>query len=120
MSAVSAAESCRVAVIGAGASGLCCALSAGEDVLVLEAGPKPGRKLLATGGGRCNMTSLDLDPGRYMGDSALSGELLSRWTPRRLTDRVRSLGLFTRADGEGRVYPSSMRAAGVLEEEREQ
>lgn len=115
MSAVSAAESCRVAVIGAGASGLCCALSAGEDVLVLEASPKPGRKLLATGGGRCNMTSLTLDPGRYMGDSALSGELLSRWTPRRLTDRFRSLGLFTRADGEGRVYPYSMRAAGVLE-----
>lgn len=112
---VGGVESCRVAVIGAGASGLCCALSAGEGVLVLEAAQKPGKKLLATGGGRCNMTSLRLDPGRYMGDGALSMELLRRWTPRRLTDRFHELGLFTRADSEGRVYPYSMRAAGVLD-----
>ncbi len=56
-------SSCSVLVIGAGPAGLAAALAAacaGRSVLVLEKNDRPGRKLLLTGGGRCNLT----DPGR--------------------------------------------------------
>ncbi len=54
-----------VVIIGAGASGLMCAIHAGRrglKVLVLEKGPKPGLKILVSGGGRCNFTNLWADP----------------------------------------------------------
>lgn len=54
-----------VVVVGAGASGLMCAIHAGRrglKVLVLEKGPKPGLKILVSGGGRCNFTNLWADP----------------------------------------------------------
>lgn len=52
-------------VVGGGASGLLCAISAGRRgrrVLVLEKGPKVGLKILVSGGGRCNFTNLHADP----------------------------------------------------------
>ncbi len=54
-----------VVIIGAGASGLLCAIEAarrGRRVLLLEKGRKPGRKILIAGGGRCNFTNLLTDP----------------------------------------------------------
>ncbi|WOJ98085.1 NAD(P)/FAD-dependent oxidoreductase [Congregibacter brevis] len=54
-----------VVVVGGGASGLMCAISAGYRglrVLVLEQGPKVGLKILVSGGGRCNFTNLFADP----------------------------------------------------------
>ncbi|MDP5069562.1 MAG: NAD(P)/FAD-dependent oxidoreductase, partial [Congregibacter sp.] len=54
-----------VIIVGAGASGLMCAISAGyrgRKVLVLEQGPKVGLKILVSGGGRCNFTNVFADP----------------------------------------------------------
>ncbi|MAJ04821.1 MAG: aminoacetone oxidase family FAD-binding enzyme [Marinovum sp.] len=54
-----------VVIVGAGASGLMCAIHAGRRglrVLVLEKGPKPGLKILVSGGGRCNFTNLWAEP----------------------------------------------------------
>ena len=54
-----------VVVIGAGASGLMCAIHAGRrglKVLLLEKGPKPGLKILVSGGGRCNFTNMWAEP----------------------------------------------------------
>lgn len=106
---------CRVAVIGAGASGLACACMAAKrgGVLLLEGNSKAGRKLLATGNGRCNLTNLYISPAAYHGDTGPGGELLSRWPAGRLTGAFGRLGVMTRADGEGRVYPNSMQAACV-------
>ncbi len=57
----------KVLILGGGASGLMAALSAAQDerntVTVLERQSRVGRKLLATGNGRCNLTNLDLIPG---------------------------------------------------------
>ena len=50
----------KTIVIGAGAAGLCCAgflARAGMPALVLERGPRPARKVLVTGKGRCNVTN---------------------------------------------------------------
>ena len=52
----------RVLIIGGGPSGMMAAISAaraGAQTTLLEAGPKPGRKLLLTGNGRCNLTNLN-------------------------------------------------------------
>ncbi len=105
---------CRVAVIGAGASGLCCAYKAAKNggVVLLDGNDRPGRKLSATGNGRCNMTNLNISPEFYRGDPGLS-ELISVWPAQRVIGEFQRLGLMTRADGEGRVYPNSLQAAAV-------
>lgn len=57
-----------VIVVGAGAAGLMCAIEAakrGRRVLVLERSNKPGKKILMSGGGRCNFTNLHIDPSCY-------------------------------------------------------
>ena len=69
-------------VIGAGAAGLMCAMTAakrGRRVLLLERSNKPGKKILMSGGGRCNFTNLHVAPDRFLSSnphfckSALSG-----------------------------------------------
>jgi predicted Rossmann fold flavoprotein len=58
-----------VIVIGAGASGLMCALTAaqrGRSVLVLEGSNKAGKKILMSGGGRCNFTNIEVDSTNYI------------------------------------------------------
>ena len=61
----------KVLIIGGGASGLMAALSAAEDgsnrVMLLERQGRVGRKLLATGNGRCNLTNLGADASHYHG-----------------------------------------------------
>ncbi|EOD3493191.1 NAD(P)/FAD-dependent oxidoreductase [Cronobacter malonaticus] len=56
-------------IVGAGAAGLFCAALAGQAgrrVLVLDNGKKPGRKILMSGGGRCNFTNLYVEPAAYL------------------------------------------------------
>ncbi|MFP1953026.1 NAD(P)/FAD-dependent oxidoreductase [Lonsdalea quercina] len=62
-------EQYDVVVIGAGAAGLFCAAQAGQKglrVLLVDNGKKPGRKILMSGGGRCNFTNLYAEPGAYL------------------------------------------------------
>ncbi|MBT9431821.1 NAD(P)/FAD-dependent oxidoreductase [Candidatus Sodalis endolongispinus] len=63
------AEKFEVVVIGAGAAGMFCAAQAGQSgrrVLLLDNGKKPGRKILMSGGGRCNFTNLYIEPAAYL------------------------------------------------------
>jgi len=58
-----------VIIIGAGAAGLMCAITAGQRgrrVLVLEKSNKPGKKILMSGGGRCNFTNMYTEPANYL------------------------------------------------------
>lgn len=62
-------EKFDVIVVGAGAAGLFCAAQAGQrglKVLVLDNGKKAGRKILMSGGGRCNFTNLYTEPAAYL------------------------------------------------------
>lgn len=59
----------QVIIIGAGAAGLMCALTAGyrgRDVLLLDNAKQLGRKILISGGGRCNFTNQNIEPGAYL------------------------------------------------------
>ena len=109
---------CKAAVIGAGASGLMAAATAARilgkgKILVVEGSPKPGRKLLATGNGRCNLTNLSIQPQYYHGDTLPPG-LFAHYSSQRIIEEFRQLGLLTQTDPQGRVYPHSLQAAAVV------
>jgi len=71
-------------IIGAGAAGLMCAITAakrGRSVLVLERSNKPGKKILMSGGGRCNFTNLHVTPDRFISANPhFCKSALSRYT----------------------------------------
>ena len=109
-----------VAVIGAGASGLtaaieCARLIGGENVVLLEKQKRPGRKLLATGSGRCNITNSNISAGRYHGDEAVIRSVLSDFTAQDMSEFLASLGVLIREDDEGRCYPYSNQASTILD-----
>ncbi len=65
----SAVRSTEVIIIGAGAAGLMCALTAagrGRQVLLLDHANKPGKKILMSGGGRCNFTNMYTEPANFL------------------------------------------------------
>jgi len=74
-----------VIIIGAGAAGLMCAIEAGKRgrrVLVLDHANKVGKKILMSGGGRCNFTNYYIDPTRYISHNPhFLKSALSRYTP---------------------------------------
>ena len=110
----------KVLILGGGASGLMAALSAAQDeqntVTVLERQSRVGRKLLATGNGRCNLTNLDLSPVHYHGqDAGFARAALSRFDGTATLDFFHALGLLTTAEPSGRVYPLSDQSNSVVD-----
>lgn len=81
-----------VIIIGAGASGLMCAIEAGKrgrSVLLLEGANKPGKKILMSGGGRCNFTNLGIHPDAYISHNPhFCKSALSRYTQWNFIDMV--------------------------------
>ena len=110
----------QILVLGGGAAGLAAALAAAQAapaaaVTVLERSPKVGKKLLATGNGRCNLDNTGIAPERYFtADPAALRPLLDAVNSADPLGWFRTLGLYTRTDEAGRVYPYSNQAADVL------
>ena len=105
-----------VIVIGGGAAGLTAALSAsgqGARVLVLEAANRVGRKILASGNGRCNLANAG--PASYPGGGAFAQKVLRQCPVSRVLDFFHSLGLVTVEEDGGRIYPGCGQAAAVLD-----
>ncbi len=105
-----------VLVIGGGAAGLTaaiCAARLGAKVTVLEKMDRVGKKILATGNGRCNV--MNVGPLRYHGGEAFAKEVLSHADANRVSSFFGSLGLTLRQEEEGRVYPASGLASSVLD-----
>ncbi|MXO74913.1 aminoacetone oxidase family FAD-binding enzyme [Altererythrobacter aerius] len=84
-------------ILGGGAAGLMCAARAGQRgrrVLVLEKAAEPGRKILISGGGRCNFTNLGTAPDRYLSANPhFAKSALARYTPRDFLDLVEAHGI---------------------------
>ena len=105
-----------VIIIGGGAAGLTAALSAsqrGAKVTVLESAPRIGRKILASGNGRCNLANLG--PMRYNGDTALASAVMAAYPVEKVLSFFSGLGLVTVEEAGGRVYPACGQAAAVLD-----
>lgn len=107
-----------VIIIGAGASGLTAAISAarqGSRVLVLEQKEKAGKKLLATGNGKCNFTNLFQAPECYRsGDNSFAWKVLSSFDVKRTISFFEELGIYPR-ERDGYLYPNSEQALSVLQ-----
>lgn len=86
-----------VIVIGAGAAGLFCAMTAarrGRRVVVLEAGARPGAKILISGGGRCNFTNLGTSAANFFSDNPhFAKSALAGFTPGDFLARVEAAGI---------------------------
>ncbi|MDI6475907.1 NAD(P)/FAD-dependent oxidoreductase [Cronobacter dublinensis] len=84
-------------IVGAGAAGLLCAALAGQAgrrVLVLDNGKKPGRKILMSGGGRCNFTNLYVEPSAYLSANPhFCKSALARYTQWDFIDLVGKYGI---------------------------
>ena len=109
----------QILVLGGGAAGIAAAISAAESapegtkVLLIEQNPRIGKKLLATGNGRCNLDNTGACPERYFTSEPMElGRMLEE-----MGDPLawfHAHGLLTRADPEGRVYPYSNQATDFL------
>ncbi len=109
----------RVIVVGGGAAGMMAAISArrlGADVTILERNPRVGKKILATGNGRCNFTNINADITCYHGNNPkFAHSALANFT---IDDTIRffgKLGIEHKVEDLGKVFPMSDQASSVLD-----
>ncbi|WP_271912024.1 NAD(P)/FAD-dependent oxidoreductase [Vreelandella alkaliphila] len=97
-----------VIIIGAGAAGLMCASTAGyrgRSVLVLDHANKPGKKILMSGGGRCNFTNLNNTPANFLSDNPhFCISALKRYTPQHFLELVDRHGIEHEEKAVGQLF----------------
>ena len=106
----------NVLIIGGGASGLAAAIVAGQmgaRVTLLDRNDRVGKKLLATGNGRCNLANTG--EAAYFGDPNFARAVLQSMPVAEVLAFFERIGLPVRADASGRVYPACNQAAAVLD-----
>ena len=111
----------KILVLGGGAAGIVAAIAAAEEcrggaeVLLLERNPRIGKKLLATGNGRCNLDNNRIRLEDYFtSDRETLSRMLEAIGPHGVTEWFADYGLFVTVDEAGRIYPYSNQAADVL------
>ncbi len=108
----------KVGIIGGGAAGMAAAVTAakcGADVVILEKNERVGKKLLATGNGKCNLSNLALSPDCYHSeDPACLKAVLSQMGVQDILDFFHGLGLMTK-EKNGWLYPACEQASAVLD-----
>ena len=94
------------------------AATAGAKVVIIDHLPQPGRKLLATGGGHCNLTNM-LDEGEFLAAFGRQGRFLqpalALFDREQLLAFLSDIGLPTHCPDDFRVYPTSNSAADVVQ-----
>lgn len=108
-----------VAVVGGCAAGITAAIAAKRqnpelNIAIIEKLPRIGKKILATGNGRCNLTNLNAVCTDYKNSEFVS-RVFEKYPPVKVVEFFESMGLLTYSDSEGRVYPRSNMAASVLD-----
>jgi len=109
----------EVIIIGGGASGMVAAISAkrnGASVTILERNSRIGKKILATGNGRCNFTNLQIETACYHGrDPQFVFDAFSAFGVRETLDFFEELGIAYKVEDQGKVFPMSDQAASILD-----
>ncbi len=102
------AEKLDVVIIGAGASGLMCAAQAGKrrrNVLILDHGSAPGRKILMSGGGRCNFTNKEIRADHFISlNPHFCKSAISRYTSSDFLNLVASYGISYEERNHGQLF----------------
>ncbi len=109
-----------VGIIGAGASGMAAALAAAENpnvsVIIMERQTRVGRKLQATGNGRCNLSNIGAMAGGYHGEHPeFVLPAMKQFDPEATLRWFADLGLYTVIEESGKVYPYSDQANSVVD-----
>ena len=105
----------NIIIIGAGPAGMVAAINAkngNNNVILIEKNDRVGKKLLATGNGRCNYTNLNLSENNYSSPSFVK-KTLEEFSNQDLINYFSLLGLESTTDGN-RVYPITLKANSVL------
>lgn len=113
-----------LSVIGGGASGLAAAIEAARiskaekkniKITVYERLPKVGKKILATGNGRCNIMNTSVNKNNYHGDTKLLKNIFEQFSVENNMEFFRSMGIYLAEEADGRLYPLSFQASSVLD-----
>src|SRR6056297_492141 len=109
----------KVIVIGGGASGLVAAITAarrGFEVYILEKNDRVGKKILATGNGRCNYTNINISSYNYYSkNKTIIENIINKFTPERIVGFFKELGIHEYVDDTGKIYPNSLQSSSVLD-----
>ncbi|WP_312907561.1 NAD(P)/FAD-dependent oxidoreductase [Tissierella praeacuta] len=109
----------KIIIIGGGAAGMMAALSVkryGGDALILEKNDRVGKKLLATGNGRCNYTNKNLNINNYHGNNPkFAYSALSEFDVERTIEFFESLGITPAVEDNGKVFPLSFQSSSMLD-----
>ncbi len=106
-----------VVIVGAGAAGMLCGgllAEEGLSVTILEKNDRVGKKLSATGNGRCNYTNRNMSAEKYYGDASWIQDVLSRVDTEDILCLFRRLGVYPR-EREGYIYPYTNQASTVVD-----
>ena len=99
----------KVLVVGGGAAGMMAAISArnhGADVTILERNNRVGKKILATGNGRCNYTNVNLSIENYHGNNPkFAYSCLSKFGVDKTLDFFEQLGITPAIEDNGKYFP---------------
>jgi predicted Rossmann fold flavoprotein len=105
-------------IVGAGAAGMAAAITlarSGRKVTLLEANDAPGKKILVSGNGRCNIGNRRIEPGRYhCSDPDFVPRVLRGFDASRIETFLRSLGLELEEEEEGKLFPMGRKASTVV------
>lgn len=105
-----------VVIIGAGAAGMLCGgllAEEGISVTILEKNDRVGKKLSATGNGRCNYTNRNMSAEKYYGDASWIRDVLSRVDTEDILRLFRELGVYPR-ERDGYIYPYTNQSSTVV------
>ncbi|SDY34798.1 BaiN/RdsA family NAD(P)/FAD-dependent oxidoreductase [Tindallia californiensis] len=109
----------QTVIIGAGASGMIAAIEAaryGTDVMLIEKEKRAGKKLLATGNGRCNFSNMNSSLPYYHGKNLILAEsVLKKVTLEEVLSLFSHLGIKYKVEEEGKIYPYSDQGSSVLD-----
>lgn len=107
----------NVLIIGGGASGILAAIVArrnGAQVTLLEKNPRIGKKILATGNGRCNYTNINTNQNAYNQPDFVF-DALSQFTASDTIDFFEELGIAPKIEDFGKAYPLSEQASSIID-----
>lgn len=109
-----------ICVIGGGAAGMMAAISAAKEnpksrIVIIEKNEILGRKVLATGNGRCNLTNINASPDDYFGaNRRFVADILTEFTVTETIKYFNLIGVATKEEDRGRIFPRTNQAATVV------
>lgn len=109
----------KVAIIGGGAAGLVASIVSarnGCEVTIYEKSNRVGKKILATGNGRCNYTNIYMDINKFHGNNInLIKQVLDQFSSQDVMDFFEDIGVYPHINENGKVFPYSLQASSVLD-----